>query len=205
METKVIVPVEQLLHGARIILVGILRQTAVVGSTVADLRVVIDLPVGGCTREVALHRGRETVRQHHRGKGHSFKSRAAALVVVGTQLKSDVSIRQIIRFRVELLFSVFVEQERAVIVVQVNGIDGSHIASRRERVGIVAARCVGVVVAHGMGSVQVDTRLQPLHRSELCVDTACEALVVAGEHVTLLVQIACRGVDVVPFACKSLR
>ena len=130
-------PVEELLHCIVIILVGVLRETSIVRSTVTDVRVVIVCTVVGSLTHVAAYGYAEVIGQVHGSVSRAVDDITAALVLVSTELVCDVTVAEIVRCRVVLLVTVGVELVAAVSVVHEKRIDRSHHTGHIEWVGEV--------------------------------------------------------------------
>ena len=130
-------PVEKLLHCIVIILVGVLRETSIVRSTVTDVRVVIVCAVVGSLTHVAAYGHAEVIGQVHGSVSRAVDDITAALVLVSTELVCDITVAEIVRCRVVLLVTVGVELVAAVSIVQEERIDRSHHTGHIEWVGEV--------------------------------------------------------------------
>ena len=128
-------PVEELLHRIVIILVGVLRETTIVRSTITDVRVVKSGAVVGSLAHVAAYGHAEVIGQVHSSVSRTVDDIAAALVLVSTELVCDVTVAEIVRCRTGHNGSCF--GIAAVSVVHEKRIDWSHHTGHIERVGEV--------------------------------------------------------------------
>ena len=92
---KVAVPVQDFLSSAGVVLVSVAAQTATIGSTVTNLRVVVMTAIGVGVHEVGLQRDREAGRQGKGTIGHTLDYSTATTVEVTAQLIGNVAVVQI--------------------------------------------------------------------------------------------------------------
>ena len=113
------------------------------------------------------------------------------------QLVSDVPVAQIGRRGVELLVPVFVQGIRTVLIVEIHRVYRRHHTSRIERVGIVGAVGLGLIVVILRRARKVEAGAEPFVGLEVRRDTAGETLKIVVFDVAVLGKVGKRSEDIV--------
>ena len=95
MNIKLARPVQDFLSSAGVVLVGIARQTAIVGGTVTNKCVVVSTAIGIGVHEVGLQGHREAEGQSNSTVGLTIDHSTTAAVKVVAQLKGNVAVVKI--------------------------------------------------------------------------------------------------------------
>ena len=145
---KLFAPVNLLIEDGGLILSLVIGQTTAIGSTVTNQRVVVVTVVACTIVLVTLYGSTEAVRQIECCESACIDGQTAVPLIVSVTLKDDVAVAAPCRLCVVYRLTVAIGYDGTVSVVQVNWVNRSLCTCNIERVGIVNAVCVSVVVLY---------------------------------------------------------
>ena len=200
-----LIPCQQLLSCIGSILVCIARQTAIVCSTITNVRVIIGLAVRCTVITISLYHHREVVWQINLTINLCIDYCTTGLILVSSHLVCDVTVREVLRGYIKLLLSILIKRIAAICIMHIHRIHRRHVTGDIEWVSISVTRSIVVELTVRNVGTQVDTTFEPLAWSKLRVDTASETLESRVLGITLLVQVTGRSINIKLLTTYSTR
>ena len=200
-----LIPCQQLLGCIGCILVCIANQTTIVSSTITNVRVVIRLAVRCTIVTISLYHYREVVWQIDLTINLCINNCTTGLILVSSHLVCDVTVREVLRSYIKLLFAILVKRIATICIMHIHRIDRRHVTCDIEWVcKSTTLRIIVKLTVRNVGT-QVDATFEPLAWSKLRVDTTSETLESRVLGITLLVQVTGRSINIKLLTTYSTR